>query len=1159
MVDTKGDVYFRVGGTDTVGWFIQRVNTSGQVTTIAGNGSLRNICVASGDGKLAVEVPLCSPYDISIGSAGSIYFVDPPVVRRIADGIIETVVGCLGGTGCSAGNISKDGLPAKSAMLNGPSIVWGADGLYLADRAGTIFKIAKPLPGVGTDDLVIGDDNGNRLYVFDRSGRHLRTLNALTGATLYSFAYDGQGRLILIVDSDGNATTIERDGMGNPTAIIAPFGQRTELTVNADSYLETATDPAAQTHAMTYYAGGLLASFTNPRNQKTLFTYDDRGRLAREQNAAGGVQTLAEEILNSGNLRLVNFVDALEITTQYETEYLTSDDKRRTVFWPDGTKTTSLHETNGVIEQVERDGMVRTIVTSPDSRFGMQTPVQTSTVEKTPTLTRSMAASRTVSLANPSDLTSVTKQTDTFTINGRSSTQTYDAATRTTTEISAAGRKTQTTIDTVGRPTRTQTTGIEPVVYAYDARGHLETVTQGSGADVRTVTFAYDASGYLASITDALGRNAAFTYDPAGRVTRQTFPDGREVLFGYDTNGNLTSLTPPGRPAHAFTYTPVDLTATYVPPDVGAGTNSTDYNYNLDKQLTRITRPDGKTVALDYDTAGRLSTLTIPDGVFTYGYQAATGHLNQIIAPDGGTLSFSYDGSLLTGVTQTGSITGSVGFGYDNDFRVTSVTVNGANAMAYQYDADSLLIQAGGLTLNRSAQNGLLTGATLGSVSDSLSYDGFGEVTGYTAKYSGTTLLSTQFSYDKLGRITQKVETVQGDTNTYDYGYDLAGRLEKVKRNSVTTSVYRYDANGNRLSHTAGGTTVNGSYDNQDRLLSYGGNVYTYTANGELKTKTAGGQETTYRYDVLGNLKQVKLPDGRQIDYLVDAKNRRIGKKVDGTLVQGFLWQDQLKPIAELDGSGSLISRFVYATHVNVPDYMIRGGNTYQIITDHLGSPRLVVNIANGAIAQRLDYDEFGNVLTDTSPGFQPFGFAGGLYDRDTGLVRFGARDYDALVGRWTAKDPILFRSESSNVYLYSEADSVNFIDSFGYAFDLANLPQIPQWAVDLSAGFGDTVSLGLTDRIRDLWTDIGYGDTVDPCSGWYTNGKLMGHAWWATVIGAGSGPNGWLFGRWGNGILNNNPLFRIGWGWKGKSSAGEQIFRIAIGNKGWPFHLHFP
>jgi RHS repeat-associated protein len=72
-----------------------------------------------------------------------------------------------------------------------------------------------------------------------------------------------------------------------------------------------------------------------------------------------------------------------------------------------------------------------------------------------------------------------------------------------------------------------------------------------------------------------------------------------------------------------------------------------------------------------------------------------------------------------------------------------------------------------------------------------------------------------------------------------------------------------------------------------------------------------------------------------------------------------------------------------------------------------LGSPLLIVNASTGAVAERIDYDEFGNTTQDTSPGLTPFGFAGGLYDKDSRLVRFGGRDYDPSVGRWTSKDPI--------------------------------------------------------------------------------------------------------------------------------------------------------
>jgi RHS repeat-associated protein len=116
----------------------------------------------------------------------------------------------------------------------------------------------------------------------------------------------------------------------------------------------------------------------------------------------------------------------------------------------------------------------------------------------------------------------------------------------------------------------------------------------------------------------------------------------------------------------------------------------------------------------------------------------------------------------------------------------------------------------------------------------------------------------------------------------------------------------------------------------------------------------------------------------------------------------------------------------------NVPEYMIQGGVTYRIITDHLGSPRFVVNSSTGAIAQQMNYDEFGNVTSDTNPGFQPFGFAGGLYDRDTGLIRFGARDYDPMTGRWTAKDPIRFKGGDMNLYGYVVNDPINKLDING-------------------------------------------------------------------------------------------------------------------------------
>jgi RHS repeat-associated protein len=139
---------------------------------------------------------------------------------------------------------------------------------------------------------------------------------------------------------------------------------------------------------------------------------------------------------------------------------------------------------------------------------------------------------------------------------------------------------------------------------------------------------------------------------------------------------------------------------------------------------------------------------------------------------------------------------------------------------------------------------------------------------------------------------------------------------------------------------------------------------------------------------------------------------------------------------------------------------MMRDGVTYRIFSDHLGSPRLVIDTSTNTIVQRLDYDEFGNILpTSANLGFQPFGFAGGLYDLHTKLTRFGARDYDAETGRWTAKDPILFSGEDSNIYEYVGNDPINLIDPSGlfdpgiYARPVEGMPILKHWNVCRASG----------------------------------------------------------------------------------------------------------
>jgi RHS repeat-associated protein len=101
-----------------------------------------------------------------------------------------------------------------------------------------------------------------------------------------------------------------------------------------------------------------------------------------------------------------------------------------------------------------------------------------------------------------------------------------------------------------------------------------------------------------------------------------------------------------------------------------------------------------------------------------------------------------------------------------------------------------------------------------------------------------------------------------------------------------------------------------------------------------------------------------------------------------------------------------------------------------------------VITDSAGQVVKAIEYDAYGNVISDSNPGFEiPFGFAGGLKDSDTGLIRFGYRDYDPTTGRWTARDPIGFAGGDTNLYGYVSNDPINFVDPTGQIAVVALAP----------------------------------------------------------------------------------------------------------------------
>lgn len=1028
---------------DTDNDVVRRVMPNGVIERVAGIPGMYNY---SGDGGPAMEAEFRSPTDLAFDRDGNLYIGDTwnHAVRKVKpDGTIVSVAG-IGGPdwdNCFFPTDEEEEHCLEGTYARHFSLEWlhglaiGHEGeLFVVDNSKRqVWRIDRPFPEFTDGEIVVPSEDGNSIYVFGPDGKHLRTVDVVTGTSLLQFAYGPQGFLSTISDQHGNVTTIDRDEVGVPLAVVGPFGQETTLGLDTARYLKSVANPLGETQAFNYQ-NGLMQTRQDAKGHISTFVYDSDGRLVSDIDPVGGGWILSRENLANGYEVATSSAAGWDIKHRVERE----DDGTWSQIsnFPSGGSSMRLKDPSGTVQSTSADDVIMDTRLAPHPKLGPAVPYVAEAMVSLPG-GQSLNLERSVQYSGDSAAAFGEHNIDdTVTVNGRVYQSHFDAASRTWTRTSPEGRTAFVQLNAQGQAVSSQLGALELVNSAHDTRGRVIGITQGT----RNLSLGYDAAGFLSEVVDAELRPTTIVTDRVGRTRELYLPGDRLVTFNFDANGNVTGITPPERPTHDFEYNGVDLATRYSPPPVTASDGPTETAYRLDRAVGDVTRADGGAVDLYYGPqSGLLLDISAPQSSYSYTYLPDSDRVASATGPAGQRLDYAWNGPLVEQVTWTGEIAGQVGYAWDNNFWLDSLAVNG-QLIDYGYDNDGLVTGAGALSLSYAPDVPLLKTTSLGAIGTSWSYNPFGEPQSYQAGLTdGPVLYETRFTRDQLGRITEKVETVNGVQTTYGYAYDAAGRLFEVRENGAVADSYSYDANGNRLSHDG----ATGIFDDQDRLLSYGDLDYTYSPDGELQTKTdtATGEATQYAYDAFSNLRSVTLPDGTQIEYVIDAQNRRVGKKVNGSLVQGFLYADQLNPIAELDTDGNIDSIFVYASRLNVPDYMIRGGTTYRIISDHLGSVRLVVDSQTGAIAQRIDYSAFGRVIQDTNPGFQPFGFAGGIYDQSTGLVRFGARDYDPEIGRWTTKDPIKFQSAEPNFYEYSFNNPINLLDQNGQEVQRCRAP----------------------------------------------------------------------------------------------------------------------
>ena len=813
--------------------------------------------------------------------------------------------------------------------------------------------------GAYSGKVAIASEDGRQVYVFDSSGRHQATLDAISGAALLKLDHDSAGRLTGLRDRSGSAIGVNRDAKGVLASFTLPGGALIPVTVDGDGFIALIQQPGGATDSFTYARAGLMTSHTMPVGAAAFFTYDASGLLASVTQPGGATQALTRSAITGGYS--INLRSSSGRSSTY-TVSRAADTITRTVE-DGGGKSEEVISAGGTRQLTLANGDHVTTELGADPRFGMQDPVLRKQTVKSPKgLTQVLTEQRQATFSG--DPLSGVQLTDTIRVDGQAFSTSYDPKNRTVTASNPGGVRSTFVLDAAGRVQRSVQAGVTSQ-YTYDGRGRITAVATGSGGQQRIGKVDYDDTTGTVTVTDPVGKVSVITSDAAGNPALLALAGGGHASLVYDAAGRLVDVLSPGGGNHVLNYSDRGLLTSEWS---AGGAFGTTLAYDDDGLTSSVGG------AVQRDPGGRLTSVKTIGGVLSATFAPGSDVPTLLKGPGGVQLSRTLDGGLITDEAWTGPVAGEVALTLDGQGRVVATNARDTT-IATEYDSSGRPSRIGDLTLGYDPASGVISKQALASLTTTITRDSFGQITSTVTTSGSSSVFEQRFVHDPDGRIVQIDETMRGKTASITFAYDADGRL--VSETSAGSSrTYTYSADGNLLS----ASNLKFVYDAAGRLMRAGSTTFTYSAGGSLASRKGPEGTTRYTYDERGVLVSVVLPGGKRIDYVTDAIGRRIGKRVNGALVDGMLWSGNV-PVAQLDGSGAVFSRFVYDADGRLAE-VLHGGKSYRVLTDPNGSVRLVVDATDGTIAQRIDYDAYGNAIANTNPGFQPFGFGGGVFDR---------------------------------------------------------------------------------------------------------------------------------------------------------------------------------
>ena len=899
------------------------------------------------------------------------------------------------------------------------------------DSSGLLFSEKAPL-----ENRVVFNYEGQVGAREGSSGRVSKVARVLDdGSTqLSSMRYDTFGNLEASIDALGRETSYVYAANGIDLLEVrqktgaTTYDVLAKFTYGAWHLPATATDAAGQVTTFTYNPAGQVRTVTNAKSETTTFWYHPTGEVA-------------DPPLDPNATGYVVRVDGAVAGASTRVLY-DSSGRPRTVTDSDGHAVTTDYD---AFDRPRR-------ITYPDSTY----------------------QELTYNRLDPETSRDRRGRISKFKYNAvRQLEQTTDALGRVTRYDWCKCGALEALIDPLGQPT----------LWSYDVQSR---VVGKRYADGSALTYKYEnTTSRLRSTTDGLGQVTSYRYFADNALRDVIYTNARvptpTVSFTYDTHYARVKTMVDGIGTTTYDYHPILGT-----PSLGAGrlasvdgplaNDTITYGYDeLGRVANRAIDGDSNRSLFSFDALGRVRTVTNPLGAFTLEYVNTTGRLDHVLYPNGQRTNYAYHPVLAPAGTGNGDL---------RLRKIENLRPGGANlsTFEYTYDAEGLI---------ETWSRRLDAGPGLPSV---FKYDRADQLTDATVANTTGPAKSYIYRYDRGGnRTSEQIDGVSTSENS-----NRLNQLTSITSNGLvrfegtTSEPARVTANNRPATADAGNTfrvdvpltsgpnTVNvtatdGSGNAQTRRYQVQGaaastRTLAYDLNGNMTNDGAG---KTYEWDAANRLVRIIQTSGIT-EFGYDGLSRRVLEKLNGTIIKRWVWCNGPQPCEERDAAGAVTKRFFAGLGQQ------NATENFVYSTDHLGSIREMTD-SSGALRARYQYDPYGRQTKVSGDMESDFGFTGHYTHQRSGLVLTLYRAYDPDTGRWTTRDPIA-EAGGLNLYAYVEGNPINRVDPLGL-----------DWLEDASnfaAGFGDTISFGLTKKARQ-W--MGYDDVVDKCSGAYSGGEWTG------------------------------------------------------------------